>query len=75
MLQAWQVEQEDVEQHTPLTQALLAHSAAVVQFCPFGRPTQVLLVGSQTGLVAGQGFVPLAQQLGSAEGMQALPHA
>ena len=75
MLQAWQVGHDELPQHTPSTQALFAHSLAVEQFWPLGRPTHVLVVASHTGLLAGQGFVPVGQQLGSADGMQALPQA
>jgi hypothetical protein len=75
MLQAWQAAHDGEPQHTPLTQALPAHSIELVQFWPTGRPTQVLVAASHTGLFAGQGFVPVGQQLGSADGMQAVPQA
>jgi hypothetical protein len=59
-------------QHTPSTHLPVAHSVPVVQPWPWDRATQVLLA-LQTGALAGQSVA--RQQLGSAEGMQALPQA
>ena len=64
-----QVEQDEVLQQTPSTQALLAHSVDVAQPWPCGRPTQVLLA-LQMGLLGAQSA--LVQQLGAAVPTQRL---
>jgi hypothetical protein len=68
---AWHFDAHAFWQQTPSTQAPVAHSVDVVQPWPCGRPTHVLLA-LQIGVLAGQSG--LEQQLGSAAGMQALPH-
>jgi len=67
-----QVEQDEVLQQTPSTQAPLTHSVDDEQPWPSERPTQVLLP-LQMGLLGLQSA--FVQQLGSAAGMQTLPHA
>ena len=74
-MQARHVAHDELPQQTPSTQAPLAHSVDAAQFCPLGRPTHMLFVALHTGAVAGQLLVPLGQQLGSADGMQAVPQA